>query len=283
MDAGHNKGVLHVSSETGASTPVGTTRGADDSKTWVPLGPVYDHVHELLALGMSQTQIGERAGVPPQRIHYIAHASVKRVQKKTAAAVMAVRWQPEYHENEKHPLGPTQRRIGALNRIGWSTTAIADEAQVSQPVLAQIMRPVSRRWVWAPQALAVQVAYEKMCQTPGPFDYVRLNARVEGWPPPQAWHEGELDDPEPTVLARVKARWKKLDQPTPGEQLYDLIEANDYTVDEVAERIGVGVGAVRRWVSDRGTVRTGYARQLCQLLGVDKLPVATMSSGPRPK
>jgi hypothetical protein len=78
----------------------------------------------------------------------------------------------------------------------------------------------------------------------------------------------------------VRARWAKIDQPTPGELLYDLIESNDYTHEEFAALIGVKTSVITGWVSDRALPRQHYVKRMKEVLKVESLPIPAATSGP---
>jgi hypothetical protein len=247
---------------------------------WTPIEPVREHILELMNLGWSRAAIAKAADCAPIRITVALERRQDRMSTKTAEAILAVKHQHTYADDERHLPYPTQRRLGALMRIGWPMTTISEHSGVTQSALDSIMNYRNRITVNATHALGVQVAYEKLSQTPGPRAHTRLLARAAGWPPPAAWTPDELDDPEPTVIHRVRARWEKQDQPTPGELLYDLIESNDYTHEEFAALIGVQASIITGWVADRYLPRAGYVAKMKKVLNVEELPIPTANSGP---
>lgn len=87
----------------------------------------------------------------------------------------------------------TARRIQALYAIGWTCHAIGVELGVGPDRVRQI---ASRPRVRTVTATAVADLYRRLSNTPGPSRVTEGNARSLGYPPPIAWDDDTLDDPD---------------------------------------------------------------------------------------
>lgn len=96
----------------------------------------------------------------------------------------------------------THRRIQALHRLGWTMTQIADEAGRSREQFKGIMR---QEHVTRAVADMVADVYDRLSmRLPDPGDpWARgrvtgtiARATASGWPPPLAWDDGAIDDPD---------------------------------------------------------------------------------------
>lgn len=88
----------------------------------------------------------------------------------------------------------TQRRIRALQRLGWSSTAIgraADASWVSPS--SSIKRVLDTDRIRQGTAQAIDRAYRALSTRPGPNRQLQRRAIREGWAPPAAWDD--IDDP----------------------------------------------------------------------------------------
>ncbi|RYI02219.1 MAG: hypothetical protein EON48_16740, partial [Acetobacteraceae bacterium] len=180
--------------------------GELNPEAWVPCSQVADHILELHSLGMNATAIARRAGISVDRIGIITRGDQPKVRRRTADLIFAVKYTQTFADNERHVAWPTLRRIGALSRLGWNMAQIAAEADLNPSLLQQLMKD-GRTHVHAPVALAVDVAYEKLRDREGPRPQSRFIARRQGWPPPQAYHDDEIDDFDELTTDRVRARW----------------------------------------------------------------------------
>lgn len=132
-----------------------------------------------------------------------------------------------------------QRRLHALQAIGWSATALAGELGVHRSAVQKLMR--SQRSNTATLA-AVTDLYDRLSMTPGPHRAAARYAAAHGWAPPLAWDDHSIDDPTA--------------QPHRGD-------ANAVLFDEVAVERAVAGQAVRlRPVERREAIRRLKAARL---------------------
>lgn len=89
----------------------------------------------------------------------------------------------------------TQRRIQALMALGWRAVDIATECGwVTGEAVHELLK--RRSYVERTTAATVRAAYDRLSMTPGPSSLTRRRAARNGWPPPLAWDDDGLDDPD---------------------------------------------------------------------------------------
>lgn len=97
------------------------------------------------------------------------------------------------------PVIGTRRRLHALTAVGWSAHALAERLGVTQGVVAALSTRTKR--VHPSTAAAVRRLYDDLWdQTPpaAGSERARRYAAAQGWPPPMAWDDDDLDDPAAT-------------------------------------------------------------------------------------
>lgn len=162
-----------------------------------PAGPTVDRVQALRRAGLSAGAIAAAAGLPLSVIAplfwYQTHSNARRfVSPRTAAAIAAVtiRDAPDW---AWIPAIGTRRRVEALQCMGWSQRAIANELGVSVPAVGRVK---SRPRIQAAKARRIAEIYDAWSMTPGPDRRTRAWAAKEGYAPPLAWDETTIDDPD---------------------------------------------------------------------------------------
>lgn len=92
----------------------------------------------------------------------------------------------------------SRRRLRALQRLGWTSTAIAAEMGVTRNQIKQLMR--RRTYTNRTTHEAVCAAYDRLSMRLPPESpavrQLRAYAERRGWPPPLAWDDDEIDDPK---------------------------------------------------------------------------------------
>ena len=97
------------------------------------------------------------------------------------------------------PVIGTHRRIRPLLALGWRCSDIAaaggwPPGRASAANLQNLL--VDRESVRAATARRIAAAYDTLSMTPGPSAQSRARARAKGWPPPLAWDDETIDDPD---------------------------------------------------------------------------------------
>ncbi len=94
----------------------------------------------------------------------------------------------------------TRRRLQALAAVGWS---LAEQSRRLGWHESTAHRVASRQWVWVETAEKVRGLYDELAMTPGTNRRARNDAARKGWPPPLAWSDEEIDDPDATPAVPV--------------------------------------------------------------------------------
>lgn len=139
----------------------------------------------------------------------------------------------------------TQRRIRALYRLGWTSLAIANAAGWSSP--EAVSETLKRTIVRTTTATRIAAVYDRISMRPGPSRATQRRAERAGWPPPLAWDDDTIDDPDslPDLGGPVKLRDARV------EDVEFLLSA---CVDaaEIARRLGTTPLALERQMCRAG-------------------------------
>lgn len=181
--------------------------------------PARKHIRMLKSHKMTASQIGELAGVSRNCIDSIYHGSSRRTGKPityifqpTYEAIMAVKPTSilERPSTSKVPAAGTRRRIQALMACGYSGKSIADHLDVTKRTIQTYME---RESVTVETARKVRDLYEQLWDVPPPADTpiqaqvasrLRNLAADHGWPPPLAWDDDTIDNPNARPKGLIK-------------------------------------------------------------------------------
>lgn len=109
----------------------------------------------------------------------------------------------------------TRRRMQALYRLGWDWTTLGrDYLGMSTANVAKLAR---RDLVFRSTAAKVATLYDRLCMTPGPTKRAVNTAIKYGWPPPMAYDDSDIDNPDPEIddMAKGNAgytRWMPFEE-----------------------------------------------------------------------
>lgn len=225
----------------------------------VPAAPVRAHVARLQAAGVGWRRIAELAGIgtgPMKKLLWghrsRGHGPSTRVRPATAAAILAVR--ADLSSPAAHAYidaTGTHRRLRALVSIGWSQRRLADALGLTRSNFGAMM---TRTQVRGATARAVADLYEQLWnKTPAAanrweetgISYARRYAAEHGWPPPMAWDDDTIDDPDAT--ADVPTRMPVLPRLPSGDELLWLLTQGE-TIATLARRYGALELSVERAV-----------------------------------
>lgn len=191
------------------------------SRSYVPMGPVAQHVAGLVEQGATPRGVALVAQVAPTSVSRILAFSRgtqlrgARLQRATAARLLAVTMEHVRHRDDLDGLVPslsTVRRLEALQALGWPHAEI--DGRLGRLVSANLMTHrygmVARR-----TALAVESVYDELSTRRGPSEITRRRASRRGFAPPLAWDD--IDDPaeQPTGIAHETSK--------PGDERIDEI------------------------------------------------------------
>lgn len=134
------------------------------------------------------------------------------------------------------PTVGARRRVHALMRIGWPHLDIAGGNR-STMRLIQAVCAAEGRYVLAGTHRLISSRFDALGMDVGPSAIVRRIAERRGYPPPLAWDEDEIDDPE--GLPRFDGN----DDLHLRHQLY----RQGVSDSEMARELGVSRDAIRVW------------------------------------
>ncbi|WP_280505791.1 helix-turn-helix domain-containing protein [Nocardia farcinica] len=162
---------------------------------YVPSAPVREHVHLLHDdFGLPLASIARDAQVHYSCIQNINLGVSETTRIRHARAIMAVTHTPNQRQQIVLAIGAA-RRLHALQAIGWTFPAIANEMGYARDALYRISRYRFTAWeTWA----AVHDVYEKLSGTPcttGRHRLARNLAERDGHPAPLDWEGLDIDDP----------------------------------------------------------------------------------------
>jgi len=158
-------------------------------------------------------------------------------------------------EADADAAGPTalgvRRRLRALTARSWSPQAIADQTGIPAPLINSLLGRI-RHDLSPRQRLTIANAYDKIWDRDPPAatpdqreacELARSRAASRGWPPPQAWDDAQIDQPD----GRPTPGWKPPKRTT--RRAVDIVEDAQFVRDhggyrganltEIAMRLGV--------------------------------------------
>lgn len=158
----------------------------------------------------------------------------------------------------------TRRRIQALCALGWSRPEMAARLGVGPRSMGHYLTVAT---VTTSTAARVRRLYDELAMHAGSSQRVRAHARRQGWVPPLAWDDDEIDNPAARPRGSVKSDGPVLDEATVeltvrGERAHGVVlprpernaairrcRALGLPAHEIARRVGVSTRTVDRVVS----------------------------------
>ncbi|GAA0704578.1 hypothetical protein GCM10010193_69460 [Kitasatospora atroaurantiaca] len=220
----------------------------------VPAGPVQERLLVLFDSGASWARLQEVTGCSHATLSRLRNGHYRRVHRKTAERIAAVRIVDVVAPQQSVPALGTIRRARALVAAGHTLKLIAATAPCDPSLMRQIvtgnMVTLSRR-----TADRVAAAYTALSAVPGTSVRSLRRAEREGWPHPSQLLDDDLDAPpatgtqgvDPVVALRLVQ-----DKPAAVDGFrFDLarilVEEHRLTVGAAAEKVGVSERTVLRW------------------------------------
>ncbi|WP_262062636.1 hypothetical protein [Streptomyces sp. STR69] len=226
--------------------------------TWQPYvgaEPVRRHVRALMDQGMGWRRIAEASGVSKGTVNKLLYgapgrgvAPCRRIRRETAEQLLAVRYSAELlAAGALVDATGTWRRIRALVAVGWPKAHIAQALGAAAPALQ-----LNELLVVASTARRVASLYDEWWDAdpaahgvdPHQAERARRHAVSQSWPPPMAWDDGDLDDPE--AVPHVEGQVRNL-RTRSAEHLNDArhLLSCGVPLHEVAARVGLTPGYIR--------------------------------------
>ncbi|WP_156759529.1 hypothetical protein [Microbacterium karelineae] len=176
----------------------------------VPVEPVRERVRHLIAAGVQLRTIERGTGTSLTTVMYgpgpqktIAAATARRVLEYLPSL-------DDYADRSTIDARGARRRVQALVALGWTLSAVAKRAGLSGPGVSDLTRAGH---CWAGTARAIRDVYEEMSMSLPPAEtriqrrdvsIAKSMARREGWVPPLAWDDIDVD-PRPAEARQVEA------------------------------------------------------------------------------
>lgn len=167
----------------------------------IPTSIVAGHVRQLHAAGWTNRDIHHASGVAEDTLRCLLGGTTRgrttrrAVQRDTANRLLAL--QPTTTRSGERVVVPStgvRRRAQALARIGWSLREQSRRCGLSDDTLAHICARANGTVSLRTHHL-VCALYDQLSATPGPSKPSATKARRKQWPPPMAWWDDDLDDP----------------------------------------------------------------------------------------
>lgn len=168
----------------------------------VDAGPVREHVQALKDAGVGDRRIVELSGVSRSALQVIRRGRPGRNQapratvlSRTADRILSI---PLDVDNRGYGVRidstGSLRRLRALHAIGWTQTEIARR-------IGWTLQNLNRYFISEPDminrgtAVAIAELFNDLQLIPGPSERARRHAKKQGWLPPLAWDEDDIDNP----------------------------------------------------------------------------------------
>lgn len=142
-----------------------------------------------------------------------------------------------------------RRRLRALVRVGYPKSTLARRIGISETAVENILSALTRR-VNPGTAETVAQVYDELWDVPPDTstyrraaDGARAKARAEaaGWPPPMAWDDDDLDNPDAPEPSDEREHHSGVDL----DEWAFLVRCGE-DPDRAAARCGVQLGAIER-------------------------------------
>lgn len=181
----------------------------------VPADPVREHVRSLQRRKIGRRRVARMAGVPTVAVDRLLYSSPTVTLIPRDLARRLLRCRPTAQMLAPGSLVEatgTRRRLEALMFMGWPRGELARRLRLRPSNLART-RTASQ--VYVSTARAVAELYDQLWQTPPPkhthrqrlaVARTRNRARAQGFAPPLAWDDDQIDLPtaQPTGIRSIR-------------------------------------------------------------------------------
>lgn len=207
--------------------------------TGIPTGRVNptrtrEHILQLGEAGLSQSRIAEMIGARQTSVWQIATGHRKTILASTEAKILSIPIEGAWTMARNHALISavgTRRRLQALVAMGHTTRYLAEHLGIYQRAVTMITAG-EQEHVEALTAFTTARLFKKLQLVPGPSSIGRGRAVRKGWPPPLAWDEGSIDDPQ----ARPR---RPVDDEGSWLENYQELKGFGLSDDRIAQRMGI--------------------------------------------
>lgn len=210
--------------------------------TLLDSAPVRAHLAQLRAAGLGRRTIADKSGVAQTVIDRLLGLSrsrpARRVRPDTERRILSVTVEDLANSAVVDGTG-TARRLQALVAIGWTQHELARRIGWTPANLCSLMH--ARRPVTAATARRVAGLYDELSMTPASSSRARSTARRNGWVPPLAWDDDDIDDPS---FAPAADAIRSDAERTHIEDILEL-DARGITLAAIAARVGLAEATVK--------------------------------------
>ena len=247
---------------------------------YVDACPVREHIAALRAAGIGVERIAQLAGLSTSHIRQLAEhggdaPTTQRVRPSTAARVLSVGIDNVSRApRSRVDATGTSRRLRALVALGWPTELLADQLG---------RRPNSLHRSMTGQSVTVRTAqeianlYERLWNTRPPqatsaqraaASAARAHAAAQGWLPPLAWDDIDID-PTPAPPPADRSQRNDIDEIAVERAVAgDHITYDDLTSveqQEVIRRLSARGTSIRDIAAQLGTTKRTVSRRRASL------------------
>lgn len=169
--------------------------------TWrprVPIEPVRSHLARLLDANVTMSAIAAAAGRPTRTVREVMSQRRRWIHGPTAADLLAVNGEADLTGGKTAPVIGTRRRLQALAALGYPILRLSRELDVPDSITRRWLRG-RQRTISVANHYRVAALYDRLSMVaPLPTAAVRRRRKLadrEGWVPPLAWNDGDIDNP----------------------------------------------------------------------------------------
>ncbi|OLZ72531.1 hypothetical protein AVW11_03825 [Streptomyces amritsarensis] len=219
--------------------------------------PARRHIRALMAAGVSADRAAHHAGLKRCDVTDLLYSikgrpPSRRIRETKAQKILAVEAR-NVVTGRVNATG-TRRRIQALMAMGWPQVHLAAQIPCHDRYVSEIVR--CQDGVLSRTAHRVATAYDRLwnqdpVQHGVPADranYVRRLAARRGWPPPAAWDDDVIDDPQASPAAVTEMNRREL----AAYRRQEIAHLTSYGVAEaeIAARLDLGAEYVHDLIRD---------------------------------
>ena len=230
---------------------------------YVDAQPARDHLSALSAAGVGRRRAAALSGVPDSVLSRILYGGpgdrppAARIRSETEAKILAVVAGLDTLGNRAIiDATGSQRRLQALVAVGYSQASLGARLNITPQNFGTTMRTER---ITAATARAIRGLYDQLWNVPPDesthrariaASRARNTALRNGWPPPMAWDDDEIDDPH----AGPPEGWQRPRHLSSADQAAEAAELISWegTVSLAAERMGVRRDALAKAISRAG-------------------------------
>lgn len=172
----------------------------------VPAGEARAHGLLLVEAGVPPVDIAEWAGLGRVTVADVLQGRVTNIYRTTAEAILFLPIPDEGYRAKgeaRVDALPSRRRLRALGALGFPVLSLAREVKVSHATIRDVREGFCQR-VKLTTHVATRKTYDALWNvnpldhgvTRSSFTMTRARAVSEGWPPPAAWDDDEIGNPQ---------------------------------------------------------------------------------------